>query len=410
MSQKNLETFSESRLACRLQQITESLTLKLNASVQALQAAGVDIVNLTAGEPDFWAPPEAKEGVIEAVHANRSHYTAVPGIPELRSAIARKTNGDQPGLAHPWSGAHVVVSNGAKQALFNTLMALVNPGERVLMAAPYWLSYPEMVRLVGGVPAIIPTHLDAQFKITPEALRQALSSAGPPIRAVILNSPANPTGAVSSKTEYQQLGEVLLEAEGLPWIFSDEIYDRITLDEIPFCSFLGAVPELASRTVTLNGLSKTAAMTGWRVGWSVAPLDLTQGIITLQGQTTSGICSLAQYGALAALGRPPEAFAFQLDEYRKRRKVLVEGLRGVDGLEWMAPQGAFYAWLGVKVFARADEDSVQMAERILEKTRVAVVPGTPFGAPHHIRLSIATQLDTLQEGVRRLRSYFLATD
>jgi aspartate aminotransferase len=407
-------TTNVSPLSRRLDGVSESATLKLNAAVQSMKAQGVDVVNFTAGEPDFWVPDAAKEAVVEALKANRSKYTPVPGIPELREAVAKKTNVQQPSLAksRPWKASDVIVSNGGKQALFNTFLALIDNGDEVLIPAPYWLSYPEMVKLTGGVPVFLPAPLSQGFKLKPEQLAAALvgRSGGPTkVKLLVLNSPSNPTGAAYTREEYAALGEVLLRTPGAErvWVLTDEIYDRILLGDQPFCSFLEAVPTLRDRCVTVNGLSKSAAMTGWRIGWSIAPEAVTRGISTIQGQSTSGINSLAQYAAVAALGLPESMFTAQIESFRKRRDICLEILGAVSGLELFKPDGAFYLFVGVKNFLREGEESIAFAERLLEGAKVAVVPGTPFGEPDFIRLSFATDERTLVEGCRRMAKFFV---
>jgi aspartate aminotransferase len=394
------------QLARRLDGVSESATLKLNSTVQSMKVQGIDVVNLTAGEPDFWAPDAAKEAVSQALNNNRSKYTPVTGIPELREAVARKTNLQQPSLAkdHPWGPSHVIISNGGKQALFNSCMSLLNPGDEVLIPSPYWLSYPEMVKLAGGIPKFIPASFSHGFKIKPEQLKAAL---GPRVKLIFLNSPSNPTGALYSKAEYQALAKVLLEHPDAKntWIISDEIYDRIILDEVPFCSFLEAAPQLRMRTITINGMSKSAAMTGWRIGWSVAPAHITAGMATLQGQSTSGICALSQWASLAALNLPESHFSSQVKSYRERRNLVMEILKKEPKIEITTPQGAFYAFVGVSAFLNSGEDSISFAQTLLEEARVAVVPGTPFGEPQSIRISFASDEKTLTEGCTRLVQY-----
>jgi len=394
------------KLAKRLEGVSESATLKLNARVQAMKAQGMDVVNLTAGEPDFMVPDSVKEAVVEALKANRSKYTPAAGIPELRQAIADKTNAQQPSVAQniPWKSTEVVVTNGGKQALFNAFLALLDQGDEVLIPSPFWLSYPEMVKLAGGIPKFISAPHAHGFKITPEQLRSAI---GPKVKVLVLNSPSNPTGGMYSREEYAALGEVLLKTPGAEniWVISDEIYDRIVLGNIPFCSFLEAVPALKDRTVTVNGLSKSAAMTGWRVGWSVAPQLLTQAMITLQGQSTSNINALAQYASLAALKLPESDFEWQVKSYRKRRDRCLEILGKTDRIHVFAPEGAFYIFLGIGKSLKPGEDSFGFAERLLEKSQVAVVPGTPFGEPEYVRISFSIDERALEEGCKRIVSF-----
>lgn len=393
--------------ANRLNGVSESATLQLNSTVQWMKSQGIDVINLTAGEPDFWAPDAAKEAIIEALKANRSKYTPVAGIQELREKVAEKTNFQQPLVVEKkgkWLSKNVLVTNGGKQALFNTLMCLLNPGDEVLIPSPYWLSYPEMVKLSGGIPKFISAPFYQNFKIHPKQLKEAL---GPRVKILILNSPNNPTGSMYSKEEFQELAEVLLSTSAGEhvWVISDEIYDRIVLGETPFCSFLNAAPELRDRTVTINGMSKSAAMTGWRIGWSVANEDLTSAMITLQGQSTSGINSLAQWGSLAALKLPEEYFKGQIASFKNRRDRIINILSKNKKLDILIPEGAFYTFVGVKHYLRPAEDSISFAQRLLEEAKVAVVPGAPFGEPEFIRFSFATDETTLEEGFQRFISY-----
>jgi aspartate aminotransferase len=402
------------RLSRRLDGVSESATLKLNALVNQMKAQGVDVVNLTAGEPDFAPPEQAKKAVHDAVDANKSKYTPSPGIPDLREAVAKKTNAQQPSLAktQPWKAADVIVTNGGKQALFNSFLALLDAGDEVLIPSPYWLSYPEMVKLAGGIPKFLHAGFSQGFKITPEQLKAAL--AGPHrVKMLVLNSPSNPTGAMYSRAEFAALGDVLLKtpgAEGV-WVISDEIYDRIVFNDrgdLPFTSFLDAVPQLRDRTITVNGMSKSAAMTGWRIGWSVAPSLVTQGMNTLQGQSTSGINALAQWASVAALKLPESDFSGQVETYRKRRDLLLEILRKAEKMDVFVPEGAFYAFVGVGKYLKAGEDSMGFAERLLEGAKVAVVPGAPFGEPEWLRLSFATDERSLREGAERIVKYLKA--
>jgi aspartate aminotransferase len=395
---------SRSSLARRLDGVSESATLKLNAMVQQMKAQGIDIVNLTAGEPDFPPLEASKEGAIEAVKANRSKYTPVAGVPELRQLIAARTNRQQPSISKPWTEKDVVVANGGKQSIFNTILALLDPGDEVLIPSPFWVSYPEIVKLAGGIPKFIPAPMSQNFKITPEQLRSAL---GPRVKAVVFNSPSNPTGAMYSKAEFRKLAEVLiaLPPEERIWVISDEIYDTITFSKEPFCSFLEAAPELRDRVITVNGLSKSAAMTGWRIGWSVTPEPLTSALITLQGQSTSGIGALTQWAGIATLKRPESELHQLARPFHTRRALALEILEKAAKIRIFAPEGAFYFFLGIGGYLKGGEDSFGFSERLLQEAKVAVVPGTPFGDPECVRMSFATDEKSLTEGCRRIVSF-----
>lgn len=394
----------EASIGKRMSSIAESVTLKLNALVQSLKKSGEDVINLTAGEPDFNVPDAAKMAVIEALNKNYSKYTPAAGIEELRLMVAEKTNKQQSGISRKWSKSEIVISNGGKQALFNSLMVLLDHGDEVLIASPYWLSYPDMVRIAGGIPKFIGTTFESGFKITPDQLRNAL---GPKVKALILNSPSNPTGAVYSRDEFAALGNILLDSQGTEniWIISDEIYDRIILDDVPFCSFLNASPDLQNRCITINGMSKSASMTGWRIGWSVAPERLTRASIKIQGHTTSGINSLAQWASIAALKLPESHFIDQIDCFRRRRDLVLDILEKSRKIKICPPKGAFYAFIGIRGSLKAGEDSVVFAERLLQDAKVAVVPGTAFGEPDYVRLSFATDERSIQEGCKRFVAY-----
>lgn len=390
-------------LAKRVATIPESETLRLNALVQKLKKEGRDVINLTAGEPDFNVPDAAKTAVIEAVTANRSKYTPVAGIAELRELVAAKTNAQQPGLTSRWSASHVVVSNGAKQALYNACLALIDPGDEVIIISPYWLTYPEIVKLCGGVPKVVKTRFEDQFKISPEALKKQITAR---TKAVILNSPSNPTGVVYSKDELSQFADVLQSpsAQGV-LVLSDEIYDRHAYEPARFTSLLEAAPSLQDRVVTVNGMSKSAAMTGWRIGWSVAPHGITDAIAKLQGQTTSGINALAQAAGVAGLRMQVSEFRHQIEAFRRRRDIVLEILGQSEKIKIVPPDGAFYVLAGVSACFGLGEEAAGFAERMLEQAGVAVVAGTPFGEPDFVRLSFAVDDATLEEGCRRFVSF-----
>jgi aspartate aminotransferase len=387
-------------ISSRVRNLKESSTLKVNALVNRMKAEGKEVFNLTAGEPDFPPPEAAKKAVIDAVARNDAKYTPTAGIQELRDLIAARTNGQQKEVSstRPWNGSHVVVSNGGKQAIFNAVFALVDSGEEVVFGAPYWLSYPEMVKAAGGVSVVIPTGAANGYRITPAQLEHAITAR---TKLLILNSPSNPTGSVYSREELRQLGEVLAKNPGI-WVLSDEIYDRIEFEKGEWASFLDANPALRDRTVTVNGLSKSGAMTGWRVGWSVAPETLTPALVSLQGHTTSGICSLSQAAAVASLKLPSSDFEPQRLEYLNRRNLALEVLRKSAKIKIYEPRGAFYLFVDCGALLKDDQDANGLAERILQESKVAVVSGVDFGAPKCIRISFATRPETLREGCERL--------
>lgn len=395
------------QIADRLNGVSDSATLRLNAAVQALKAQGVDVVNLTAGEPDFSVPEEAKQAAIDAIRKDQSKYTPVAGLEPLRQLIADKTNAQQPALSstRPWTAKDVVVSNGGKQAIFNAILSTVNPGDEVLIPAPYWLTYPEITRIAGGKAVFLETSQERGYRVTAGELRYALKSGK--VRALFLNSPSNPTGAMYTRAELAEIGDVLSSSPGgeRVVVISDEIYDRVVLGDRPFVSFLQAAPQLRDRVVTINGMSKSAAMTGWRIGWSVADARITGAISALQGQSTSGINSIAQWASIAALKLPEASYSGWTEQYAKRRAVTLEILSKAGKLKVFPPEGAFYVFADVGAYLKPGEDSFGFCERVLAQAQVALIPGTPFGAPTSVRLSFATSESQLRSGCQRWVDY-----
>lgn len=387
-------------LSNRVKNLQESATLKINALVNRLKADGKVIYNLTAGEPDFAPPQVAKDAVIDALNKNLSKYTPTPGIPELRELIAKRTNEQQPSLSQPWKASDVVVSNGGKQAIFDTVLSLIDRGEEALIVAPFWLSYPEMVKAAEGVSKVIQTQSDRDYKISPSDLEKAIT---PQTKLFFLNSPSNPTGTLYTRSEMQALGAVLAKHPKV-WIISDEIYDRIDFTG-EWCSFLDANPSLRDRTVTVNGLSKSGAMTGWRIGWSLTPEPLTKALVALQGHSTSGICSLSQAAAVAAMKLPKSDFESQRKEYLHRRNLALEVLKKSAKIKVYEPAGAFYLFLDMQALMKGNENADGFAEKLLQDIQVAVVSGVDFGAPSCVRISFATDADTIVTACERLVSY-----
>lgn len=393
------------KFADRLDGVTESATLRLNAMATQLKSQGIDVVNLTAGEPDANVLDPIKAAVEKALRENRSKYTPVPGIPDLRAAIAQKTNLQQPKIASPWTGKNVVVTNGGKQAIYNVIQAMVNPGDSVQFITPYWLSYPEMVKLAGGKPEALEPTDRKTFKLSPKELEEALHAK---VKLFILNSPSNPAGVTYSLEEYQKLGEIFQKAldNGHDfYILSDEIYDRIVFTEAPFVSWLRACPGLQSRTITVNGLSKSSAMTGWRVGWSVASEEMIQVLSTLQGQQTSGISSLTQYAAVEALRLPDTDYQPMVQKFKDRQKLTLSILNKFKKMKWVSPEGAFYFFLDMSSYLKRGETAAPLAERLLSEAHVAVVPGEPFGAPNWIRISFALDERELVKGLEKMHQF-----
>ncbi len=389
-------------LSSRVQQIKPSATLTITARAAELRAAGRDIISLSVGEPDFDTPAAAREAAKQAIDEGFTRYTPVPGIPELRAAIAEKFRRDNGLKCKP---EQVLVSTGGKQCIYNLLQAMLDEGDEVIIPAPYWVSYPDMVLLADGLPVIAPTTADTGFLLTPEQLEDAITER---TRLLILNSPSNPTGMVYGEAELAALGEVVRRHPHVA-VACDDMYEKILFDGRKFHTFAQVNPDLADRTITLNGVSKAYCMTGWRIGFCTGPKHLIQAMAKIQGQSTSNPCSVAQKAALAALTGPDDELKTMVRTYESRRKWLVDALNAIPGMRCLMPQGAFYVfpsiqpWLGRHTpDGRALTDDVAVCEWLLEEAGVALVPGTAFGAPGHVRISYAVDQATLEEAVRRI--------
>jgi aspartate aminotransferase len=393
------------RLATRIEELHESATLAIDTTAKSMLASGVDVISFAAGEPDFETPEFVVAAALEAAKDPRNHhYTPAAGLAELRAAIAEVTARDSGWRVAP---QQVVVTNGGKQAVYSAVMALVDPGDEVLIPAPYWVSYPEIVGLAGGVPVPVPTGLAQGFKVTPAQLEAAI---GPRTKALIHVSPSNPTGAVYTEAETRALAEVA-EAHGI-FVIADEIYQHLTYVRGTAPSIASVASEaLRERLVLVNGVAKTFAMTGWRVGWAVAPVDIAAGIVKLQGQLSSNVANVTQRAALAAVSAPLEATAYMREAFAKRRQVMISGLAEIEGIEVAWPDGAFYAFPSVAgVLERSYEGapigtSYRLAELLLTKAQVAVVPGEAFYAPGHLRLSYALGEEAIRRGVERIADF-----
>ncbi len=388
-------------VARRIQQMEESPTMAVTAKAKELRAAGEPVIGFGAGEPDFPTPDNIVAAAAEAVADPATHrYTPAPGLPPLREAIASVTSRTAQATIDP---AQVVVSNGGKHALFNVFMTLLDPGDEVIVPAPYWVSYPEQIRLAQGVPVAVPTTKETGFRATVEALEAARTER---TKALVFVSPSNPTGAVYPRDEVAAVGQ--WAADNDVWVITDEIYDRLVYDEATAPSIVAVTPELEGRTIIVNGVAKTYAMTGWRVGWSVSPKDLASGMSKLQGQATSNVCNVAQRAALEALTGPQDAVAEMRAAFDRRRKLAVEHLGAIEGVEVVEPQGAFYVFpsfeaiLGREIAGRRITTTLELAEVVLEEAKVAIVPGEGFGAPGYARLSYALGDDDLVEGIERV--------
>ncbi len=388
------------RLSQRAAQVKPSATLAITAKAAQMRAAGEKVLPLSAGEPDFPTPAHIRRAAVEAMEAGHTGYSPSAGIPPLRAAL-RKFGAERLGLEY--SDAQVVVGCGAKQCLANAMLALLDPGDEVIVPSPYWVSYPEQVRLCGAEPVFLPPRPDGGLDTA--ALRKAVT---PRTRMLVLNSPSNPSGRIVDEDALRQVAQVV-EAGQLT-VLSDDIYDRIVFDGLRCPHLLQVAPQLRDRVIAVNGLSKAYSMTGWRLGWALGPAEVIAAMRSLQDQTTSNAVTFVQHAALAALASPPQVVDEMVVEIEKRRDRLLALLGGIKGLSALRPEGAFYvmvdlkAILGRKFGGRRVVSGVDFAEVLLESAKVAVVPGEPFGAPGWIRLSFATSLPAIEEAVARIAS------
>ena len=393
------------RISARAAGVTPSATLTIDAKAKALQAAGERVIGFGAGEPDFPTPAHVVEAAVAACRDPRAHhYTPTPGLPELREAIARKTLRDS---GYEVTAQQVIVTNGGKQAVANAFTVLCDPGDEVLICAPYWTTYPEAVALAGGVPVFVLAGADQGFRVTVEQLEAATT---PRTKVLLFVSPSNPTGAVYPKEEIEEIGR-WAATRGL-WVVTDEIYEHLVYGDAVHHSMPVLVPELADRCIVVNGVAKTYAMTGWRVGWMIGPPDAVAAASNVQSHETSNVANVSQFAAIAAVTGDLEAVAEMRHTFDRRRRTMVEMLRAIPGVVCEEPQGAFYAFpnvealLGREIGGRRPETSEELAEVCIDVAKVALVPGEAFGAPGYLRLSYAVADEPMHEGVRRLAELF----
>jgi len=389
------------RISARISAIAESATLKVDAKAKALQAAGRPVVSYAAGEPDFATPEYIVAAASAAIHDPKNYrYTPAAGLPELKEAIAAKTLRDS---GYAATAAQVIVTNGGKQAVYQAFQTLLDDGDEAILPAPYWTTYPEAVKLAGGVPVEVFAGSDQNYLVTVDQLEAARTAR---TKVLLFVSPSNPTGAVYSEEQTRAIGEWAL-AHGI-WVISDEIYQNLTYDGMRAISILEAVPALADTTILVNGVAKTYAMTGWRVGWMVGPLDAIKGAANLQSHLSSNVNNVAQRAALAALTGPQDEVSVMRDAFDRRRTVIVAELNKIDGVTCPTPEGAFYVYPDVTGLMQrvGIGTSLELADYILEKAEVAVVPGEAFGPSGYLRLSYALGDDALLEGVQRLQKLF----
>jgi aspartate/methionine/tyrosine aminotransferase len=392
---------SESRISARVAAIAPSATLAVDAKAKELKAAGEPVIGFGAGEPDFPTPEHIVDAAVAACRDPKNHrYTPAGGLPELKAAIAAKTLRDS---AYEVQPAQVLVTNGGKHAVYNTMLTLLDPGDEVLLPAPYWTTYPEPIRLVGAEPVVIATDEVTGFRVTVEQLEAART---PKTKALVFVSPSNPTGAVYPPDEVKAIGE--WAAEHGVWVITDEIYEHLTYNGHDFSSIATLVPELRDRCVVLNGVAKTYAMTGWRVGWMIGPVDLIKAATNLQSHQTSNVANVSQRAALAAVAGDLTAVAEMRDAFARRGELMCKLLNGIDGVTALEPQGAFYAFpnftgaLGRTYNGVRPTTTLELCAVMLEQAKVAIVPGEAFDAPGYARLSFALGDDDLGEGVQRV--------
>jgi len=389
-------------LSKRLSKVKPSATLAITAKAAELRAAGKNIISLSVGEPDFETPKAARDAGIKAIEDGFTRYTAVPGIPELRQEIAAKFKRDND---LDYAPENILVSTGGKQCIYNLLMAIIDAGDEVIIPAPYWVSYPDMVLLAEGEPVIVECLADADFKLTAAQLEAAIT---PKTKMMFLNSPSNPTGMAYSADDLKALGVVVRKHPNIV-VATDDMYEKIMFDGKQFATFAQVNPDLIDRTVTLNGVSKAYCMTGWRIGFCAAPVGLIKAMSKIQGQSTSNPSSIAQKAALAALQGPTDELDEMVRTYETRRTWLVNALNAIDGMDCITPDGAFYVfpsiadWMGKTTPEGLTlTDDVVVCEWLLEAAGVALVPGTAFGSPGQVRFSYAVSQDTLEDAVNRV--------
>jgi len=379
-------------LSARAEALQPSLTLAIAARAKALKAQGEDICSLSAGEPDFDTPAFIRQAAAEALDTGHTRYGPAAGEPALREAIAAKLSGEN-GVAT--RSEQVLVTNGGKQALYNLFQVLLGPGDELLLPAPYWLSYPELAQLAGASVRVIPSSAAEGFRLNPDRLEAAISPAS---KLLVLNSPSNPTGMVLSRPELEAIAAVLRRHPQVA-VVCDEIYEFLLAPGHEHHSFAAVAPDLADRVFTVNGFAKGWAMTGWRIGWLAGPREVVKAAIALQSQSTSNVCSFAQFGALAAISGPRDCVYAMAEQFNRRRRLLSDGLRAMAGLELLPPEGAFYAFPDI---SSTGLDSMTLCNRLLDEQGLAVVPGVAFGDDRCIRLSCAAGEATIEDGLARL--------
>jgi aspartate aminotransferase len=381
-------------LAGRLSQVNPSLTLAITAKAKAMRAEGIDVCSFSAGEPDFETPVHIREAAKKALDEGKTKYGAAAGEPQLRKAIAKKLKVDNNLDYQP---ENIIVTNGGKYSLFNLMLALIEAGDEVIIPAPYWLSYPEMVKLAEGTPVIVDTLAENDYKITPQQLKDAIT---PKTKLFVLNSPSNPTGTVYTPEEIHALAEIIVNHDF--WVVSDEIYEKILYEGRQHLSIGTVSPQIFARTIISNGFAKSYSMTGWRVGYAAAPIEIIKAMTTIQGHSTSNVCTFAQYGAIAALEESQDCVREMVQAFAQRRQFMYEAIQAIPKLSCPKPYGAFYLFVDI---SKTGMNSLEFCNILLDSQQVAVIPGIAFGADRCIRLSYATDMKTIAKGMQRLEKF-----
>jgi aspartate aminotransferase len=399
MAEFLVDTALKISLSNRIQRVKPSPTLAVSALASQLRSEGRDIIGLATGEPDFDTPDFIKQAAIDAINKGYTKYTAVDGTAGLKQAIINKFKREND---FDFNADQILVSVGGKQAFYNLCQTLLDEGDEVIIPAPYWVSYPDIVKLADATPVIIDGGISQSFKITPEQLKQAITDK---TKLFVINSPSNPSGKVYSRAELEALGEVLLEHPNIV-VMTDDIYEHILWSDEGFVNILNACPELYDQTVVINGVSKAYSMTGWRIGYSGGPADIIKGMKKIQSQSTSNPCSIAQYAAQAALEGDQSFLKEMCDAFKQRHDFVYQALNAIEGVECPPSDGTFYSFPSFHaVIERMDgiEDDVQLAQLLLEKAEVALVPGSAFGLAGHLRLSFATDMSSLEKALARIK-------
>lgn len=388
-------------VADRVKEIGASPTMMVAAEAKELKSEGVDVIDLSMGEPDFHTPNSIKAAGINAIEENRTRYTLNQGTNELRTAISAKLKRDN-NLNYNLN--EIIVSNGAKQSVYNSILATVNPGDEIIIPAPYWVSYPAMVSLAGGKNVIIETNENTGFKVTAEQLESAIT---PKTKMLILCNPSNPTGSAYSKKELEALAEIVLKNNF--YVLSDEIYEKLVYDDFQFVSFAALDPEIKKKTILVNGISKSYAMTGWRIGYTAGPENIVSAINKIQSHTTSHASSISQHAAIEAVAGPQYVIHEMLEEFRNRREYFYNELTSIKGITCYKPEGAFYLFPNISHYLHTKSDvlkvenSFDFAMHLLYDAHIAAVPGSAFGSEGYLRMSYATSMDHLHEAIFRLK-------